>query len=164
MNRKDPPNCKHLGQAHKLVRPGHGLRKLRIQKQWNTPCSFKEAQIQRNYDWLGSFWIHKTQNSFKGPVMVGDINTPISLTHLYWGHHIYTPPPGLRLEEIRKWLVYANSWCIWKLSDIKRNTQGAPSSLPTGARRAPVVVFCFMFEQFAYSPADTIHRLFSFFF
>lgn len=28
------------------------------------------------------------------------------------GLHIYAPPPGLGLREIRKWLVYKKSWCI----------------------------------------------------
>jgi len=33
----------------------------------------------------------------------------------YRGHHIYTPPPALGLEKIRKWLVYTISWWICKL-------------------------------------------------
>jgi len=31
------------------------------------------------------------------------------------GPQRYTPPPGLGLENIGKWLVWTTWWCIWKL-------------------------------------------------
>jgi len=54
------------------------------------------------------------------------------------GHHIYTPPPDLGLEKIRKWLVYTISWCLCKLP---QNTTSIYTTAGVYMQTAPVVVY-----------------------
>ena len=78
--------------------------------------------------------------------------------NLIWGHHTYTPPPGLGLEKMRRWLVYTMSWYI-----CKRKTQQILCTPPRG-RAAPPWWCIYKLEnlgQFAHTPRNGIHHPFS---
>ena len=76
--------------------------------------------------------------------------------------YIYTPPPGLGLEKIRKRLVYTISWCICKLP--KYNSLCIHHHGGTACPRGGVYRKCCILGQLVYTLRNGIHQRFSYFF